>query len=156
MDIFVEFGDTFTRKKTEFVFQLYFLLVILFLILNDCWNLSIDLQLLENRTNRDFGFLSFKNSFHFIPEWMNVYVDLPSNKISTLLRNYGVSPVSVYYCHSILKQITWFAVQAKWIVSIWNPTEYWAERVHIWSYSSPYFPALGSNTERNYGKYRPE
>ena len=78
--------------------------------------------------------------------WMNVYVDLPSNKISTLLRNYGVSPVSVYYCHSILKQITWFAVQAKWIVSIWNATEYWAERVHIRRYSGPYFPALGSNT----------
>ena len=43
MDIFEEFGYTFIWKKTEFVFQLYFLLVILFLILNDCWNLIIDI-----------------------------------------------------------------------------------------------------------------
>ena len=43
MDIFEEFGYTFIWKKTKFVFQLYFLLVILFLILNDCWNLIIDI-----------------------------------------------------------------------------------------------------------------
>ena len=72
MDIFVEFGYTFIWKKTEFAFQLCFLLVILFLILNDCWNFIVDLHFLENRTNQDFGFLSFKNCFHFIPEWMSV------------------------------------------------------------------------------------